>query len=50
MLDADADQFVNAERYARDEDRKGYCAGHYDRIFTTCVTIFEQVVKEEKHL
>ena len=35
MLDAEADNLVNAERYARDEDRQGYRAGHYDRSFTT---------------
>ena len=35
MLDAEADKLVNAERYARDEDRQGYRAGHYDRSFTT---------------
>ena len=35
MLDAEADQLVNAERYARDEERKGYRAGHYDRSFST---------------
>lgn len=35
MLDAEADRLVNAERYARDEQRKGYRAGHYDRNFTT---------------
>ncbi len=35
MLDAEADRLVNAERYARDEERKGYRAGHYDRTFTT---------------
>ena len=35
MLDAEADRLVNAERYARDEDCKGYRAGHYDRTFTT---------------
>ena len=29
MLDAEADRLVNAERYARDEERKGYCAGKY---------------------
>ena len=26
---------MNAERYAGDEDRKGYRAGHYDRSFST---------------
>ncbi len=35
MLDAEADQLVNADRYARDEERKGYRSGHYDRSFTT---------------
>lgn len=35
MLDAEADWLVDAERYARDEKRKGYRAGHYDRIFST---------------
>lgn len=35
MLDAEADRLVNAERYARDEERKGYRASHYDRSFTT---------------
>lgn len=35
ILDAEADRLVNAERYARDEERKGYRAGHYDRSFST---------------
>lgn len=35
MLDAEADKLVNAERYARDEERCGYRAGHYERNFTT---------------
>ena len=35
MLDAEADKLVNAERYARDEQRKGYRADHYERSFTT---------------
>lgn len=35
MLDAEADKLVQAERYARDEQRQGYRAGHYDRSFTT---------------
>ena len=35
MLDAEADRLVNAERYARDEERQGYRAGHYGRSFTT---------------
>ena len=35
MLDAEADKLGNAERYARDEQRQGYRAGHYERNFTT---------------
>ena len=35
MLDAEANKLVNAERYARDEQRPGYRAGHYDRSLTT---------------
>ena len=35
LLDAEAEQLVNAERYARDEQRQGYRAGHYERSFTT---------------
>ena len=35
MLDAEADKLVNAERYARNEERKGYRSGHYERSFTT---------------
>ena len=35
LLDAEADRLVNAERYARDEERAGYRAGHYDRTLTT---------------
>ena len=35
MLDSEADRLVNAERYARDEQRQGYRAGHYERSFTT---------------
>ena len=34
LLDAEADRLVNAERYARDEERTGYRAGHYDRSLT----------------
>lgn len=35
MLDAEADKLVQADRYARDEQRQGYRAGHYNRSFTT---------------
>ena len=33
LLDAEADKLVQAERYARDQARKGYRAGHYERSF-----------------
>lgn len=32
MLDAEADKLVQAERYARDEQRKGYRAGPIARF------------------
>jgi len=35
LLDAEADQLVNADRYVRDEQRQGYRAGHYERNLTT---------------
>lgn len=35
MLDAEADKLVGAERYARDENRKGYRVGHYNRSLST---------------
>lgn len=35
LLDHEADELVNAERYERSGDRKGYRSGHYDRNFTT---------------
>ena len=35
MLDSEADRWVNAERYVRDEQRQGYQTGHYERNFTT---------------
>ncbi len=28
LLDAEAERLVNAERYARDEERQGYRSGH----------------------
>lgn len=31
MLDAEADEIVNAARYERTGERKAYRAGHYDR-------------------
>lgn len=35
LLDHEADELVNAERYERSGNRKGYRSGHYDRNFTT---------------
>ena len=35
LLDHEADELINAERYERSGDRKGYRSGHYDRNFTT---------------
>lgn len=35
LLNHEADMLVNAQRYERSSDRKGYRSGHYDRNFTT---------------
>ena len=35
LLDHEADELVNAEKYERSGDRKGCRSGHYDRNFTT---------------
>ena len=35
LLNHEADELVNAQRYERSEERKGYRSGHYDRNFTT---------------
>lgn len=35
LLDVEADNLVQAERYAREQTIKGYCAGHYERSFST---------------
>jgi putative transposase len=35
LLDHEADELINAEKYERSSDRKGYRSGHYDRNFTT---------------
>ena len=35
LLEHEADELVNAERYERSGDRKGYRSGHYARNFTT---------------
>lgn len=35
MLDHEAEELVNAEKYERSCDRKGYRSGHYSRNFQT---------------
>ncbi len=35
FLNHEADRLVNAQRYERNQDRKGYHSCHYDRNFTT---------------
>lgn len=35
LLDHEADELINAEKYERSSNRKGYRSGHYDRNFTT---------------
>lgn len=35
LLNEEADRLVNAQRYDRNDDRRGYRPGHYDRNFTT---------------
>jgi len=35
LLDHEADELVNADKYERSGERKGYRSGHYDRNFTT---------------
>jgi transposase len=35
LLDHEAEELVNAEKYERSGDRKGYRSGHYSRNFQT---------------
>ena len=35
MLDPEADELINAEKYERADSRQGYRSGHYDRNFCT---------------
>ena len=35
LLDQEAEELVNADRYERTGDRSGYRSGHYDRNFST---------------
>ncbi|WP_319559344.1 transposase [Marispirochaeta sp.] len=35
MLEAEAEQLLNAQKHERNTDRKGYRAGHYDRKLLT---------------
>lgn len=35
LLDHEADELVNAEKYERSGNHKGYCSCHYNRNFQT---------------
>jgi transposase-like protein len=35
LLEREAAELINADRYERNEDRQGYRAGHYERNLTT---------------
>lgn len=35
LLDKEADELVNAQKYERSAQRQGYCSGHYKRNFQT---------------
>lgn len=35
LLDHEAEELVNADKYERSGDRKGYLSGHYNRNFQT---------------
>lgn len=35
LLDHEANELVNADKYERSGERKGYRSGHYDRNFST---------------
>ncbi|SMC80029.1 Transposase, Mutator family, partial [Oscillospiraceae bacterium] len=35
LLDHEADELINAEKYERTDGRQGYRSGHYDRNFST---------------
>ena len=50
FLDAEAERLVNAERYARSGERKGYRSGHYTRKFMTTSGEVELHVPKLKQL
>ncbi|WP_175548436.1 transposase, partial [Lutispora thermophila] len=35
LLDKEADELINAEKYERSSERRGYRSGHYQRKLTT---------------
>lgn len=40
LLDKEADELVNAEKYERSSERQGYCSGHYKRnLHTTAAEV-----------
>lgn len=50
LLDAEAERLVNAERYARSGERRGYRSGHYTRKLITSSGEVELHVPKLKHL
>lgn len=49
LLDCEADQLVNAERYSRNASRQGYRSGHYSRkLVTTAGEIDVKIPKLKK--
>ena len=49
LLDHEADQLVDAGKYERSGDRKGYRSGHYQRHFQT-TSGEETVISTKKHM
>ena len=45
LLDHEAEELVNAEKYERSDERKGYRSGHYSRNFQTTAGDVEPVKK-----
>lgn len=48
LLDKEADELVNAQKYERSSDRQGYRSGHYKRNFQTTAGEVELKVPNSK--
>ena len=48
LLDKEAEELVNAQKYERSNDRQGYRSGHYKRNFQTTAGEVELKVPELK--